>query len=990
MSYRDLINENSAPLNATKIGVYNANGEKVGKIEIPSTLKPLFGEKLYSFGVISDIHLNTSTADSDLRSALTYFNQIENVAFTCITGDISDGGTEVQLSSFKTIVDEVSPSVRVYATNGNHEIYNSSFSDELWERYVDNPRDYVFTYQNDVFVFLGLHSSGSSNNAFTSAQQEWLENILSIYSSSRIFLFTHCFINGTDNGNYNNVYTVNILTKTNTYGKWLLDLMKQYKNVCLFTGHSHLKFTTQSFTDKITICNEVDGVETGYLIHIPSITCPRYIREDGSSISEKIAGESEGVIIDVYQNGIAYRGRDFIRQKFIPIGQYFLPVQEGETPADLSCTSISLEQTELTITEKGTIQLTATKTPTGCIDAITWESSDENVAIVSSTGLITPRENGSCIITVKCGSQTTTCNITVNIETIPMTEVAVTWLDDTKIDKSTGEQSSVRSYFASDYISYNSNYSYELDFNKTKDEVKTESSITNPNFSLNICYYDENKSFISCLPTSGYIVTCGSTTYTDTIPQIGTAIPTVENAKFIRLRAYSGNTAVRELFKSTLVINSNYEITDIKPTALTLNNTILTVTNSDPITLIATPTPENTNYSISWSMNTTGICSIEQNERECTISPIANGTVIITATCGEQSATCTITVNIADINNEISTTYKTSTTLSKTDGSESSNDYYACSEFIDFDLSYNYVLKLVGCSLTNVAVSIVHYDSSKNWVAYSSDLVKIPTSGTSILKSIIPNIENTSYIRLRIYGGSIAKCETVISCIHVLTDKNDTESIICTGISLEQTELIFTDTNTQTLVATVTPSNTTQPIAWSTNNSSIATVTNGVVTPISSGNCIITARCGEQSATCTVVVNISTMDLVPTWLDIKIDRNTGAETANTTQYFASDYIEMLDNIEYALKFNRTSGSCACYPCYYDENKTFISSGHALLQDNEYVSKNVIIPKVDNAKYVRLRMYCNQSYRAIIKQSITVSCRTVEPTPATYTITNNLY
>lgn len=765
MSYTDFIDKNIAPLNATKIGVYNGD-IKVGKIELSSTLKPNLGRKLYSFGAISDIHLNTSTADSDLRTALTYFNQVENVAFTCITGDVSDGGKDVQLSTFKNIVNEVSPNVRVYATNGNHEIYNSSFSDELWETYVDNPRDYVFTYQNDVFVFLGIHSSGSASNAYTSEQQRWLENILSTYSNSRIFLFTHCFINGTDNGNYNNVYTVNILTKTSTYGKWLLDLLKQYKNVCLFTGHSHLKFTTQSFTDKINICNEVDGVETGYLIHLPSITCPRYITNNGTGISEKIAGESEGVIIDVYQNGIVYRGRDFVREKFIPIGQYFLPIPEGETPSNLNCTALTLNQTELTITEKGTVQLTATKTPTNCIDAVTWESSNNSVAIVSSTGLVTPRENGSCTITARCGTKTATCNITVNMVTIPMTEVPITWVDDVTINKNTGEESSSTLYCVSEYISYNSNYSYEVDFNKAKSEI----SVSNPIFSLSVCYYDENKTFISCLPSNGYIVTCGSNSFADTIPQLGTAIPTVENAKFIRLRVYTNNKQVRTEFKSTLVFNSNYEITDIKPTALTLNNTILNLTTSDSVTLTATPTPEDTNYSVNWSVNKTGICDLVNDNRNCVITPLSNGT------------------------------------------------------------------------------------------------------------------------------------------------------------------------------------------------------------------CIITASCGEQTATCTVTVDISNLDIVPTWLDnLKIDINTGAETTNSN-YFASDYIVMLDSRNYIMNFNYTTARCSCYPCYYDENKTFISCGAVLVNNTESVSKNVTIPKVDNARYVRLRGYCDSTVSiSTAKQSITVSCEIIELT-----------
>ena len=970
MSYTDFIDKNIAPLNATKIGVYNGD-IKVGKIEIPSTLKPNLGRKLYSFGAISDIHLNTSTADSDLRTALTYFNQVENVAFTCVTGDVSDGGQPVQLSTFKTIVNEVSPNVRVYATNGNHEIYNSSFSDELWETYVDNPRDYVFTYQNDVFVFLGVRSSGSASNVYTSEQQRWLENILSVYSNSRVFIFTHCFINGTDNGNYNNVYTVNMLTKTSTYGKWLLDLLKQYKNVCLFTGHSHLKFTTQSFTDKMNICNEVDGVETGYLIHLPSITCPRYITNNGTGISEKIAGESEGVIIDVYQNGIVYRGRDFVRENFVPIGQYFLPIPEGETPSNLNCTALTLNQTELTITEKGKVQLTATKTPTNCIDAVTWESSNDSVAIVSSTGLITPRENGSCTITARCGTKTATCNITVNMVTLPMTPISVTWVDNVKIDKESGGESSMELYCASEYINYNSNYSYELDFNKAKSEI----SVSNPIFSLSVCYYDVNKAFIRCLPSNGYIITCGSTQFADTIPQIGTAIPTVENAKFIRLRVYANNKQVREEFKSTLVLNSNYEIRDIKPTALTLNNTILNLTTSDSVTLTAIPTPEDTNYSVNWSVNKTGICDLVNDNRNCVITPIINGTCIVTASCGEQTATCTVTVNIANANIEITPTYKTNTTLSKTDGTETSSAPYACSDFIEYDLNFDYKLKLLGCHLKNIAVSVVHYDSSKHWVGYSADIVKIPSNAnqTTILESLIPSIENTAYIRLRMYGGNVANCETIISCLHLYTNKT-IDSVPCTGISVEPTELTITSSNAQALTVTLTPANTSQPVTYTSSNPSIATVENGAVEPVASGNCVITVRCGTQSATCNVTVDIANLDIVPTWFDnLKIDRNTGRETTNAN-YFASDYIIMLDSKNYIMNFNYTTARCSCYPCYYDKDKTFISCGAVLVNNNESVSKNVTIPKVNGARYVRLRGYCDSTVSIpTAKQSITVSC-----------------
>ena len=57
------------------------------------------------------------------------------------------------------------------------------------------------------------------------------------------------------------------------------------------------------------------------------------------------------------------------------------------------------------------------------------------------------------------------------------------------------------------------------------------------------------------------------------------------------------------------------------------------------------------------------------------------------------------------------------------------------------------------------------------------------------------------------------------------------------------------------LVATVTPTNTTDTITWSVNPTGICTVENGVVTPTSNGQCTITATCGTKSATCNVTVS---------------------------------------------------------------------------------------------------------------------------------------
>lgn len=78
--------------------------------------------------------------------------------------------------------------------------------------------------------------------------------------------------------------------------------------------------------------------------------------------------------------------------------------------------------------------------------------------------------------------------------------------------------------------------------------------------------------------------------------------------------------------------------------------------------------------------------------------------------------------------------------------------------------------------------------------------------------------------------------------------------IPCTGISLSNSELVFTEHGTQTLIATVEPADTTDRIIWSTGDSTVVTVNNGVVTTVFNGNTTITATCGDFSATCAVTV----------------------------------------------------------------------------------------------------------------------------------------
>lgn len=83
------------------------------------------------------------------------------------------------------------------------------------------------------------------------------------------------------------------------------------------------------------------------------------------------------------------------------------------------------------------------------------------------------------------------------------------------------------------------------------------------------------------------------------------------------------------------------------------------------------------------------------------------------------------------------------------------------------------------------------------------------------------------------------------------------ESIPCTGLSLSQGSISFTGYTPVTVTATKTPANTTDTLSWATSDATVATVNDGVVTPIGLGTCTITATCGNQTATVTVSVALA-------------------------------------------------------------------------------------------------------------------------------------
>ena len=326
--YKHFIPENVAPSGATHIGVYYANEKKVHQFSL-GRLTPPTGEKLYSFGLISDTHLVGDGVYSNVfpsikfRNAMSWFDG--KVDFICHCGDVTNHGfyvnTEtgeadlVQFAEYDS-VRKLHPNTPIYCTFGNHDSYHASgdvrgrpLTDDLTllETYtgltaVDEHGKGVLHYRvdhaGDVFLFVG---QTSCTVAMSNESYAWLVEQINGLNGKRCFIFVHPFFSQ-DSGD----------TTSGAYGSSLLDgrsglksLLAQTPNVVLFHGHSHFRFNQQE-VEETMIYTRKNGFHS---VHVPSLSAPAFVNASGKR--EQTTYDSYGFLVDVYADHIILRGRNF-------------------------------------------------------------------------------------------------------------------------------------------------------------------------------------------------------------------------------------------------------------------------------------------------------------------------------------------------------------------------------------------------------------------------------------------------------------------------------------------------------------------------------------------------------------------------------------------------------------------------------------------------------------------------------------------------------
>lgn len=269
----------------------------------------------------------------------------------------------------------------------------------------------------------------------------------------------------------------------------------------------------------------------------------------------------------------------------------------------------------------------------------------------------------------------------------------------------------------------------------------------------------------------------------------------------------------------TVTVKPETDVT-VPVTSVTLNQSVYTLAIGASYTLIPTVLPANaTDRQVKWSSS---------NEKTVTVSDrgviqaIAEGTSTIKAEAGGKSATCAVTV-------EKTIVAVTEVTLDRTSLTLKVNETFT-----------------LGATVAPENAT----DKAVKWTTSNSGVVRVSNGTVTAVGKGTAKITATA-------GGKSASC--------TVTVKNaEPEFIPVDSVTLNRESLELKVDETFTLTALIAPSDATETeIIWNSDNASVATVADGIVTAVGVGTANITATAGGVTAVCEIGVIAKDEPVIP-------------------------------------------------------------------------------------------------------------------------------
>ena len=465
---------------------------------------------------------------------------------------------------------------------------------------------------------------------------------------------------------------------------------------------------------------------------------------------------------------------------------------------------------------------------------VTWSSSDPNVATVDNSGTVVAKSAGTAAITVLTEDQGKTATCVVRV----WKKVTGVSLDQTTLGLNVGESTSLTATVApGDAANRNVSWSSSANAVATVDAAGRVTAVSAGTATITVTTEDQGKTAtcavtVSTVPVSGVTLDKRALTLLVGDTRTLTAVVAPDTATNKTVSWTSGDSDIVSVANGVITALAPGEAT-ITATAGSKSDTCTVkvyaaatgVTISDsagPIqlnvggskALSATVTPDGANQAVNWSSSNTGVATVSADGVVTAVSP---GSAVITAS------------SAADATKQDSCSFTVVQPATDLDLPQTS---------LDFDLSTATKTAVLSATITP---------------GDSTDPVIWSISDTGVAQLSAASMEN-GVSTVTVYALKAGSATISVTCGEQSGRCTVSVTNPATGVLLDNGTLTLTRGDTKQLLATVLPADAQDNVGWSSSDTAVATVTDGLVRAVAKGTATITATANGHSATCSVTV----------------------------------------------------------------------------------------------------------------------------------------
>lgn len=301
------------------------------------------GKKMYSFAVVSDLHYGRTdySVSDDVNKMLEVLEGLD-IAFVCGCGDLVNDAPDTRIPVFKQLWDSKCNKT-LYSCTGNHD---AKVTESVWQQNIGHGFRYSFEKNGDAFLFMSVDNdvniTGTPSD-FYGESLSWLATKMQEYKGKRIFLFMHYPLYGYSGLKPGQTYG---FASNSTESSTIAGYMSSIENLVIFSGHSHQPFNVEKLDAKYNNIKFYSiNAHNSATIGMPSIGLPRNL--DLSYITD--TDPIEGMVVDVYEKGVIFRGYDFVNNDYMDEYTYYLQIANNNAiNIDVSVEQISINESAYT------------------------------------------------------------------------------------------------------------------------------------------------------------------------------------------------------------------------------------------------------------------------------------------------------------------------------------------------------------------------------------------------------------------------------------------------------------------------------------------------------------------------------------------------------------------------------------------------------------------------------------------------------------------